>query len=66
MKLKVSYLFVVSLLLCYFFSNVTEVKAMNTGFKITAFSTEEKINFLSNVNISLIKKRASQGICCVF
>lgn len=65
MKLKVSYLFVVSLLLCYFFSNVTAVKAMNTGFKTTSFSTEEKINFLSNVNISFIKNEPpKESVAC--
>lgn len=55
MKFKQLYLLLSFVLLIVFFTNVIEVKAMDTGFSTEDLSEETKTTFVSNINISSLK-----------
>ena len=56
MKMKRTYLFLLSFLIFVLFTNEIKVEAVNTGFQTTHLTSEEKNTFLSNINILLIDK----------
>ncbi len=65
MKFKQLYLLLSFVLLIVFFTNVIEVKAMDTGFSTEDLSEETKTTFVSNINISSLKaKPEKRGILC--
>lgn len=65
MKLKRSFLFLLSVFMIVLFTNMVEVKAMNTGFETNHFPTEEKNTFIANINILPIgKESAKKSITC--
>lgn len=65
MKFKQLYLLLSFVLLIVFFTNVIEVKAMDTGFSTEDLSEETKTTFVSNINISSLKAEPEKrGILC--
>ena len=56
MKMKRTYLFLLSFLIFVLFTNEIKVEAVNTGFQTNHLTSEEKNTFLSNINILLIDK----------
>ena len=65
MKLKKFYLIVSFVLFFVLFVNLTEAKAMNTGFSTKEISEKTRSTFLSNFNVSLLKTVPERrGIQC--
>ena len=56
MKMKLNYLFLLSVFIFVLFTNVMKVEAVNTGFQTNHLISEEKNTFISNVNILPINK----------